>query len=64
MSELALTRCKFCGHRWPGVRRVLSEAIAAGEPIPGKDLKCPECGLDGATVVLDSNPQQELPLCT
>jgi rubredoxin len=60
MNELQYVRCKYCRHRWQGVRAPLSEAIAAGEPIPGKDLKCPQCGLDGATIVLDSDPQGQL----
>lgn len=28
--------------------------------MPGKELKCPGCGLDGATVVLDFDPQEQL----
>jgi DNA-directed RNA polymerase subunit RPC12/RpoP len=52
------TRCKWCGHRWLGVE----VPFVAGVPLPGKDLKCPECGLDGATVVLDFDPQRELAL--
>jgi len=54
------TRCKWCGHRWLGLPRGLGEALKAREPLPGKDLKCPQCGLDGATIVTDFDPQQEL----
>lgn len=59
-ASMSYVRCKWCSHRWLGVRTILREAMDAGEPLPGKDLKCPKCGLDGATVVLDFDPQEQL----
>lgn len=44
-------RCKACDRRWLPKR---------DDPLPGTTLACPECGLDGATVVLDFGPQAEL----
>lgn len=54
VGELGLiyhARCKFCGRRW---------RLEPDDPIPGKELACPECALDGATVVMDYEPQVEL----
>lgn len=62
MNDCLYTRCKWCDHRWLGVRAPLCEAIRADEPLPGKDLKCPQCGLDGATIVVDGSQQGELAL--
>ena len=49
-------RCKFCDHRWLGVQT----PFIPGAPTPGKDLACPQCRLDGATIVMDFHPQEQL----
>lgn len=51
------TRCKFCGHRWLGVEL---HPLIANTHLPGKDLKCPQCGLAGSAIVLDFDPQEQL----
>lgn len=54
--ESALTRCKFCGFRWQGC----TIPFTPGQPLPGKDLACPECGMAGMSIVLDFEPQRPL----
>jgi hypothetical protein len=45
--------CKWCGFRWQ---------LQPSDPLPGKALACPKCGHNGSTVVLDFDPQTEMPL--
>lgn len=51
-------RCKFCSTRW--LWGHWQTEYKAGRPMPGKDLKCPNCGLDGMSVVMDFDPQEQL----
>jgi hypothetical protein len=64
VDQADYTRCRFCGHRWLGLPLGLWEHIKRGDRTPGmgdgKDIKCPECGLGGSSVVVDSDPQGQL----
>jgi hypothetical protein len=51
-------RCRSRGLRW-SVPRIDFRNPEPGI-LPGKDLKCQNCGMSGASIVLDFDPQEQL----